>query len=146
MIAILQMVNKACVEVEGEKISEIGKGILVFIGIEKQDSKKDVEYLVNKIVNLRIFEDNNAKMNLSVKDVGGQIMVVSEFTLTADCKKGMRPSFDRAMPPHEAEILYRYFIETLKKTGITVKEGLFRNFMHISLVNEGPVTFILNTR
>lgn len=146
MIALLQRVNKASVEVEGKTISEIGKGILIFLGIDKKDSKKDVEYLAEKIVNLRIFEDNKSKMNHSVKEVGGEIMVVSEFTLAGDCKKGNRPSFDRAMPPEEAEKLYRYFIDSLKNKGIPVKEGVFRSFMHVSLVNDGPVTFILNTR
>ncbi|GLI54175.1 D-aminoacyl-tRNA deacylase [Thermodesulfovibrio yellowstonii] len=146
MIALLQKVNKASVEVEGETISEIGKGILVFLGIDKNDSKNDVEYLAEKLVNLRIFEDNNSKMNLSIKDVGGEIMVVSEFTLAGDCKKGNRPSFDKAMPPEEAEKLYRDFIDSLRSKGIPVKEGVFRSFMHVSLINEGPVTFILNTR
>lgn len=146
MIALLQRVNKASVEVEGKTISEIGKGILIFLGIDKKDSKKDVEYLAEKIVNLRIFEDNKSKMNHSVKEVGGEIMVVSEFTLAGDCKKGNRPSFDRAMPPEEAEKLYRYFIDSLKNKDIPVKEGVFRSFMHVSLVNDGPVTFILNTR
>lgn len=146
MIAVLQRVNKASVEVGGETISEIGKGILIFLGIDKKDSKKDVEYLADKVVNLRIFEDNNSKMNLSIKDVGGEIMVVSEFTLAGDCKKGNRPSFDKAMPPEEAEKLYRDFIDSLRSKGIPVKEGVFRSFMHVSLINEGPVTFILNTR
>lgn len=146
MIALLQRVNKASVEVGGETISEIGKGILIFLGIDKKDSKKDVEYLADKVVNLRIFEDNNSKMNLSIKDVGGEIMVVSEFTLAGDCKKGNRPSFDKAMPPEEAEKLYRDFIDSLRSKGIPVKEGIFRSFMHVSLINEGPVTFILNTR
>ncbi|ACI20274.1 MULTISPECIES: D-aminoacyl-tRNA deacylase [Thermodesulfovibrio] len=146
MIALLQRVNKASVEVGGETISEIGKGILIFLGIDKKDSKKDVEYLADKVVNLRIFEDNNSKMNLSIKDVGGEIMVVSEFTLAGDCKKGNRPSFDKAMPPEEAEKLYRDFIDSLRSKGIPVKEGVFRSFMHVSLINEGPVTFILNTR
>lgn len=146
MIALLQRVNKASVEVGGETISEIGKGILIFLGIDKKDSKKDVEYLADKVVNLRIFEDNNSKMNLSIKDVGGEIMVVSEFTLAGDYKKGNRPSFDKAMPPEEAEKLYRDFIDSLRSKGIPVKEGVFRSFMHVSLINEGPVTFILNTR
>lgn len=146
MIVVLQRVNKASVKIEGETISEIGKGILIFLGIDKKDSKKDVEYLAEKIVNLRIFEDNKSKMNHSVKEVGGEIMVVSEFTLAGDCKKGNRPSFDRAMPPEEAEKLYRYFIDSLKNKDIPVKEGVFRSFMHVSLVNDGPVTFILNTR
>ncbi|MDI6865116.1 D-aminoacyl-tRNA deacylase [Thermodesulfovibrio yellowstonii] len=146
MIALLQRVSKASVEVEGETISEIGKGILVFLGIDKKDTKKDVEYLADKVINLRIFEDNNSKMNLSIKDVGGEIMVVSEFTLTGDCRKGNRPSFDKAMPPEEAEKLYRDFIDSLRSKGIPVKEGIFRSFMYVSLINEGPVTFILNTR
>lgn len=146
MIALVQRVNKASVEVGGETISEIGEGILVFLGIDKNDSKKDVEYLADKVVNLRIFEDNNSKMNLSIKDVGGEIMVISEFTLAGDCKKGNRPSFDKAMPPEEAEKLYRDFIDSLRSKGIPVKEGVFRSFMHVSLINEGPVTFILNTR
>lgn len=146
MLALIQRVNYASVEVNKEKISEIGKGILIFLGIEKNDTKKDSDYLVNKIVNLRIFEDSKGKMNLSVKDINGEIMVVSEFTLAGDCKKGLRPSFDRAMPPEEAEKLYSYFIEALKNSSIPVKEGLFRSFMHISLINEGPVTFLINTR
>jgi D-tyrosyl-tRNA(Tyr) deacylase len=146
MIAVIQRVNKASVKVKENLISEIKKGLLVFLGILKEDSKKDADYLISKIINLRVFEDSLGKMNLSIKDVKGDILVVSEFTLAGDCKKGNRPSFDKAMSPQEAEILYRYFIDTLKTTGITVKEGAFRNFMHVLLVNEGPVTFILNTR
>ncbi|WP_353685917.1 D-aminoacyl-tRNA deacylase [Thermodesulfovibrio sp. 3462-1] len=146
MIALLQRVSKASIEVEGKKVSEIGKGIVVFIGIQKQDSEKDAQYLANKIINLRIFEDSEGKMNLSVKDISGEIMVVSEFTLAGDCKKGLRPSFDRAMPPLQAQKLYNQFIDFLKNTGISVKTGVFRSYMHVYLVNEGPVTFILNTR
>lgn len=143
MIALLQRVIRASVEIEGKKVSEIGKGIVIFIGVEKDDTERDAQYLVNKIVNLRIFEDRDGKMNLSVKDIGGEIMVVSEFTLAGDCKKGNRPSFDRAMPPEGAEKLYSYFVDALKKTGVPVKEGVFRSYMHVSLVNDGPVTFIL---
>ena len=146
MIALLQKVSQVGVSVNGEKISEIKRGLLVFLGVEKQDSEKDIEYLINKIVNLRIFEDDNSKMNLSVKDIKGEIMIVSEFTLTGDCKKGLKPSFDKAMPPDEAEKLYGKFVELMKKTGIPTKEGAFRSFMHVFLINEGPVTFILNTR
>ncbi|GAQ95717.1 D-tyrosyl-tRNA(Tyr) deacylase [Thermodesulfovibrio aggregans] len=146
MTGLIQRVKRASVEVEGNIVSEIGKGIVVFIGIEKEDTEKDAQYLANKTVNLRIFEDSLGKMNLSVKDAGGEVMVVSEFTLAGDCKKGNRPSFDRAMPPEEAEKLYRYFIEALKNTGISVKEGVFRSYMHVCLVNDGPVTFIINTR
>ncbi len=146
MITLIQRVNKASVKVNEKIISEIRKGILVLLGIEKDDTTKDIDYLVNKIVNLRIFEDEKGKMNLSIKDVHGEILVVSEFTLAGDCKKGNRPSFDNAMPPEEAEKLYRNFIEALKNKGIPVKEGKFRSFMHISLINEDPVTFILNSR
>lgn len=146
MIAVIQRVNKAFVKVHEKLISEIKKGILVFLGIEKEDNTKDADYLINKVINLRVFEDSQGKMNFSIKDIGGEILVISEFTLTADCKKGNRPSFDKAMPPEDAEKLYRYFIENLTKTGIPVKEGSFRSFMHVSIVNEGPVTFILNTK
>lgn len=146
MIAVIQRVNKASVKVNEKLISEIDKGILIFLGIEKHDNEKDADYLINKISNLRIFEDSSGKMNLSIKDLAGEIMVVSEFTLAGDCTKGNRPSFDRAMPPQEAEKLYRYFIDQLKSRGISVKEGVFKSFMYVSLVNEGPVTFILSTR
>ncbi len=146
MIAVIQRVNKASVKVNEKLISEIDKGILIFLGIEKEDNEKDADYLINKISNLRIFEDSSGKMNLSIKNVEGEIMVVSEFTVAGDCKKGNRPSFDRAMPPQEAEELYRYFIDKLKSRGISVKEGVFKSFMYVSIVNEGPVTFILSTR
>lgn len=146
MIAVLQRVQEASVRVDRETVSEIGRGILVFLGIQKEDTERDVEYLVNKISNLRIFEDEQGKMNLSVKDIKGEIMVVSEFTLAGDCKKGLRPSFDRAMKPQEAQKLYKAFVEMIKQEGIPVKEGIFKSFMYVSLINEGPVTFILTTR
>lgn len=146
MIALVQKVKKASVKINGKTVSQIGKGILVFIGIEKEDKVSDAEYLVNKISNLRIFEDERGKMNLSVKDIKGEIMVISEFTLAGDCKKGLRPSFDRAMKPEDAQKLYKVFVDLMKQTGIPVKEGVFRSFMHVSLVNEGPVTFIINSR
>lgn len=146
MIAVLQKVKEASVMVNGRTVSQIGRGILVFLGIEKQDKASDAEYLVNKISNLRIFEDENGKMNLSVKDIKGEIMVVSEFTLAGDCKKGLRPSFDRAMKPQDAQKLYNFFIDLMRQRGIPVKEGIFRSFMHVSLINEGPVTFIINSR
>jgi len=146
MIALIQRVSKADVQVNGKVISEIKQGIVVFLGIEKEDSKKDIDYIVKKIVNLRIFEDAQGKMNLSVSDIKGEVLVVSEFTLAGDCRKGNRPSFDKAMPPEEAEKLYNDFIKSLKEKGIPVKEGIFREFMHVCLINEGPVTFIINSR
>lgn len=146
MIVLIQRVSEASVQVKDNKIASIGKGLLVFIGIEKGDQEKDADYLINKIINLRIFEDSSGKMNLSIKDIGGEILVISEFTLAGDCRKGNRPSFDRAMPPQEAEKLYNYFLAKLKLKDITVKEGLFRSFMLVHLINEGPVTFLLNSR
>lgn len=145
MIAIIQRVNEAHVEVGGKLVSRIGKGILIFLGIERQDCEKDADYLARKILNLRIFEDSNGKMNFSVRDINGEILVVSEFTLAGDVSKGNRPSFDNAMPPENAEKLYRYFIGQLRISGITVKEGVFRSFMVVSLSNEGPVTFIIRS-
>lgn len=145
MMAIIQRVSEASVRVNEKLVSQIGIGILIFLGIEKQDCEKDADYLTKKILNLRIFEDSNGKMNLSLKDIGGEILVVSEFTLAGDVRKGNRPSFDNAMPPEDAEKLYRYFIEKLKVSGIPVKEGVFRSFMSVSLKNEGPVTFIIRS-
>lgn len=146
MVVVLQRVSNASVEIKGEKVSEIGKGLVLFLGIQKGDNEKDIDYLVNKIPNLRVFEDSSGKMNLSLKDIGGEILIVSEFTLTADCKKGLRPSFDKAAPPQEAKKLYETFIERLKQIGVPVKEGIFRSFMNVSLINEGPVTFVITTR
>ncbi|WP_297214143.1 MULTISPECIES: D-aminoacyl-tRNA deacylase [Thermodesulfovibrio] len=146
MIALIQRVSNASVDINEKRYSEIVKGLLVFVGIERNDQRKDADYLANKIVNMRIFEDDAGKMNLSIKDIKGEIMIVSEFTLAGDCRKGLRPSFEKAMPPQEAEKLYRYFIEKIKGYGINVKEGLFRSFMKVNLTNEGPVTFILSSR
>lgn len=146
MIALIQRVSNASVDINEKRYSEIGKGLLVFVGIERNDQSKDADYIANKIVNMRIFEDDDGKMNLSLKDIKGEIMIVSEFTLAGECRKGLRPSFEKAMPPKEAEKLYRYFIEKVKDYGINVKEGLFRSFMKVNLTNEGPVTFILNSR
>ncbi|MCK4352523.1 D-tyrosyl-tRNA(Tyr) deacylase [candidate division WOR-3 bacterium] len=145
MKIIVQRVKEASCEINGKIISKIGKGLLLFIGIEKGDKLKDTNYLARKCVNLRIFENMEKKMNLSVKDVSGEILVISQFTLCSDCKKGLRPSFDNAAPPEEAFILYKKFISSLYSIGAKVKEGMFRKKMLISLVNDGPVTFILSS-
>ena len=143
MKALIQRVKRAYVTVEGEKISEINKGILVFLGVEKGDEYENAEKLVEKIAKLRIFEDTNDKMNFSVVDVSGEILVVSQFTLCGDCKKGTRPSFDNAASPELAVKLYEYFVELLKNKNISVKTGKFRTMMDVELINDGPVTFML---
>jgi D-tyrosyl-tRNA(Tyr) deacylase len=142
MRIVLQRVKKARVEV-GETITgSIGLGLLVLLGIARTDSNKDADYLVDKIVNLRIFPDAAGKMNRSVREAGGSLLVVSQFTLYGDCRKGRRPSFDLAAAPAQAEALYRYFLEQARKTGIPVETGTFQAMMQVHLVNDGPVTII----
>ncbi len=148
MRAVIQRVKNAKVEVEGKKISEIGKGVLVFLGIGKGDNEKDFEYISRKIANLRIFEDENSKFNLSLIDVKGEVLIVSQFTLYGDCRKGRRPSFDAAESVERSEKIYREFIEYFKKNypEIPLKEGIFQAHMEVSLINDGPVTFLLDSR
>lgn len=143
MKALLQRVKRASVTVDNKLISQIGKGILIFLGVEKGDSEENADKLSEKITKLRIFEDENDKMNLSVTDVDGEILVVSQFTLCGDCKKGTRPSFDKATSPDIANELYEYFVNKLKEKQVSVQTGKFRAMMDVELVNDGPVTFWL---
>jgi D-tyrosyl-tRNA(Tyr) deacylase len=143
MNIVIQRVINASVSVEGECISSIDKGILIFVGFEKDDKEDKIKNAVNKIINLRIFEDKLGKMNLSSKDISCKILVVPNFTLVADTSRGNRPSFDTALNPKDANILYIKFIEELKNSGFNVAEGSFGKKMNVSLINDGPVTFYI---
>jgi D-aminoacyl-tRNA deacylase len=145
MRAVIQRVKKSSVVVNHESISEIGPGLLVLLGVASHDGTGDADYLSDKILNLRIFEDDAGKMNKSLLETRQQMMVVSQFTLFADCRKGRRPSFADAAPPEKAEHLYQYFIDRLLKKGISVKTGVFRAAMDVSLINDGPVTIIIDS-
>ncbi|CDE58797.1 d-tyrosyl-tRNA(Tyr) deacylase [Fusobacterium sp. CAG:439] len=140
MKALIQRVKRASVSIEGKLYSSISSGLLVFLGVEKDDEKVNAEKLAQKVINLRVFEDENDKMNLSLKDVKGEMLVVSQFTLCGDCKKGTRPSFDKAASPQKAVDLYEYFIKCLKEDNIPVQTGKFRAMMDVELINDGPVT------
>lgn len=140
MKALIQRVKRASVSIEGKLYSSISSGLLVFLGVEKDDEKVNAEKLAKKVINLRVFEDENDKMNLSLKDVKGEMLVVSQFTLCGDCKKGTRPSFDKAASPQKAVDLYEYFIKCLKEDNIPVQTGKFRAMMDVELINDGPVT------
>lgn len=146
MRAVLQRVNKAEVTIAGRKISAVGRGLLVFLGVECGDVRADVEYLLEKILNLRIFEDQEGKMNLSLLAVAGEMLVVSQFTLLGDCRKGRRPSFTTAEEPNQAKLLYDYFILRAQENIRTVRAGEFQAMMKVELVNDGPVTLILDSK
>jgi len=145
MKAVLQRVSGAAVAVADEEVARIGKGLLVLLGIAREDTGEDLEFLADKIVNLRIFEDEEGKMNHSVFDARGEMLVVSQFTLLADCTKGRRPSFFGAMPPDEADTMVQDFVRCVRTRGIKVQQGVFRATMEVSLVNQGPVTIELDS-
>jgi len=145
MRAVVQRVSRASVKVAGEVTGEIGPGLLVLLGVNSRDSAKEAEFLADKIANLRIFADEKDKMNCSVLETGGEILVVSQFTLYGDCRKGRRPSYNEAAQPKPAERLYEYFVESLQKCGLIVATGRFQAMMAVELVNDGPVTILLDS-
>ncbi len=145
MRAVIQRVKSASVTVEGEVISEIRVGLLVFLGVAQEDTPADVEYMASKIANLRIFEDDEGRMNLSILDIGGAALVVSQFTLYGDCRKGRRPSFIHAARPEKADPLYQAFMDEISRLGVPVKAGIFQAMMDVELINDGPVTMMLDS-
>jgi D-tyrosyl-tRNA(Tyr) deacylase len=143
MKAVIQRVTSASVVVDGRTAGKIGQGILVLLGVEKGDRETQADWLAEKIVGLRIFSDEAGKMNRSVQDCGGSLLVVSQFTLAGNCAKGKRPSFDTAAPAEEGKRLYEYFVQAARRAGLPIETGIFQADMQVSLVNDGPVTFIL---
>ena len=143
MKALIQRVKRASVTINSELYSKIGYGLLVFLGVEKGDTEENAKKLSEKLVNLRIFEDENEKMNKSIKDINGEMLVVSQFTLCGDCKKGTRPSFDKSAPPDIAKDLYEKFITYMREMNIPAETGSFGAMMDVELINDGPVTFLV---
>jgi len=146
MRAVIQRVKNAWAEVDQEIIGSIGAGLLVLIAIHKDDTEKDLDWMVDKIINLRIFDDKQGLMNYSLLDMGGELLVVSQFTILGDCRKGRRPSWSNAAPPDIAKLLYQSFITLIRNKGITCATGRFQAMMNISLVNNGPVTLVIDSR
>ena len=146
MKLVVQRVKNAKVDVDSKTVGKIEKGFLVLLGVTQNDTKNEADYLVKKLCNLRVFEDENGKMNLSIKDVGGEFLIVSQFTLYADCIGGNRPSFINAAKPEIAEPLYQYFCSECENNGIHVEKGIFGADMKVSLLNDGPVTILLDSK
>ena len=146
MRAVVQRVAEADVSAEGRTTGSIGPGLVVLLGVEEGDSESDADYMADKITGLRIFEDEAGKMNLSIKDAGGKILAVSQFTLLGDARKGKRPSFSSAARPEEANRLYRYFISKVNDCGVATEEGVFQAEMMVRIYNDGPVTILLDSR
>ena len=146
MIAVIQRCFRGKVTVSEKVVGEIAHGLVILLGVQIDDIENDADFLVNKISGLRVFSDENDKMNLSIKDVGGSALVISQFTLCGDTKKGRRPSFIKAAPPEDGNRLYEYFMSEMKKEGVPVQSGEFAAMMDVELVNDGPVTFVLNSK
>ena len=145
MIAVLQRATTGKVKIDGLVTGSINNGLVILLGVHRDDKDEDINFLVDKILGLRIFNDNNDKMNISLQDVKGSILVISQFTLCGDWRKGRRPSFTKAADPEKGELLYNRFIESFKRRGVNVETGEFSAEMEVSLVNSGPVTFVLDT-
>ena len=146
MKALLQRVSKASVTVESEVVADIGRGLVIFVGVSTGDTERDAQYLAGKTVDLRIFPDSESKFNLSALDTSGELLVVSQFTLLADAKKGRRPSFTDAAPPQQAEALFQRFLEFLRQSELKVESGRFQEHMQVEIHNDGPVTILLDSR
>ena len=145
MRAVIQRVNSGSVTVDGKMVGSIGKGFVVLLGINEKDTEEDVLYMVDKIVNLRIFEDDNEKMNLSLQEVKGELLVVSQFTLYGDCRKGRRPNFMNAARPEKAEKLYKELVQKCREMGVKTETGIFQAYMKVNIENDGPVTIIVDS-
>ena len=145
MRACIQRVSSARVVVDGASVGEISRGLLVLLGVAADDGDAELRWMVDKVVGLRIFDDGEGKMNLALSDVGGALLVVSQFTLLGDCRKGRRPSFIRAAPPEKAEQMYDQFVEGARQLGVRVATGRFRTYMQVELVNDGPVTILIDS-
>ncbi len=143
MRMVIQRVAEASVSVKDQVIGQIGKGIAVLLGVAKGDTEQEADYLAQKLIHLRIFEDDAGKMNRSIQEIGGEVLVVSQFTLLGDCRKGRRPGFSDAAPPEEADRLYLYFVEQLRAHGLHVETGQFQAMMLVKIHNDGPVTFVI---